>query len=219
MARGRWDQRFFESTRGRVVTLLRRRRHTVEELAAELDLTDNAIRSHLATLERDGIVRQQGVRRGGGKPAYDYELTTEAEQLFPKAYVPVLRALLGVLEQRLGSDGAEDLLRSVGQRLAADTAKPSGDLRARVDAAAGLLGELGGLAEVEQTSDGYLICGRSCPLTAVVPGHPKACLLAESLLTEYIGVPVYERCDRDERPRCEFQIFSPDDGDGVVASR
>ena len=103
MALKRWDQRFFESTRGRVVSHLRRRRHTVEELAQELELTDNAIRAHLATLERDGIVRQQGVRRGAGKPSYDYDLTPDAEALFPKAYEPVLRELIGAIEDRASS--------------------------------------------------------------------------------------------------------------------
>ncbi len=85
-----WDRRFFESTRGRLVTLLRRKGHTVGELAEEVGLTSNGVRAHLATLERDGLVRQDGsVRRGsgGGKPAYIYELTPEAEALFPKAYV------------------------------------------------------------------------------------------------------------------------------------
>ncbi|HYI16504.1 MAG TPA: ArsR family transcriptional regulator, partial [Thermomicrobiales bacterium] len=96
----RWDQRFFSSTRGRIVTFLRRSNRTVNELAEELDLTDNAVRAHLATLERDGIVRQQGVRREGGKPSYDYDLTPEAEALFPKAYEPVLRELIGAIEER-----------------------------------------------------------------------------------------------------------------------
>ena len=84
----RWDRKFFESTRGRLVTLLRRAGFTVDELARELGLTNNGVRAHLATLERDGIVRQSGVVRresGGGKPAYLYELTPEAEELFPKA--------------------------------------------------------------------------------------------------------------------------------------
>ncbi|MDQ4000884.1 MAG: winged helix-turn-helix domain-containing protein, partial [Actinomycetota bacterium] len=73
-----WDEKFFESTRGQVVALLRRSDRTVEELARALGLTDNGVRVHLAVLERDGIVRQRGsVRRssGGGKPAYVYELT------------------------------------------------------------------------------------------------------------------------------------------------
>src|ERR671928_1702040 len=83
MAGARWDKRFFASTRGRIVALLRRTARTVDELAAALDLTDNAVRAHLATLERDGLVEQQGVRRGAGKPAAAYALTLEAEHLFP----------------------------------------------------------------------------------------------------------------------------------------
>jgi predicted ArsR family transcriptional regulator len=118
-----WDRRFFESTRGRVVTLLRRAGFTVDELARELDLTDNGVRAHLAVLERDGIVRQRGsVRRssGGGKPAYVYELTQEGEDLFPKAYEPTLRRLLDVLGERLGPEESEALLRLVGRRLAGE---------------------------------------------------------------------------------------------------
>jgi predicted ArsR family transcriptional regulator len=55
--------RFLETTRGRVLAHLRRGPTTVEELAQALDLTDNAIRA-LTTLDRDGLVRQTGVRRG-----------------------------------------------------------------------------------------------------------------------------------------------------------
>ena len=77
-------QRFFASTRGQIITLLRRSSRTVDELAQALDLTDNAVRAHLATLERDGLVQQRGVRRGSGKPASVYDLTVEADQLFQK---------------------------------------------------------------------------------------------------------------------------------------
>jgi predicted ArsR family transcriptional regulator len=127
------NERFLESTRGQVVTLLRRSEHTVEELARALGLTDNGVRAHLAVLERDGIVRQRGsVRRssGGGKPAYVYELTQEAEDLFPKAYEPALRRLLDVLSERLGPEESEALLRSVGRRLAGEHSVRTNDARA-----------------------------------------------------------------------------------------
>src|SRR5215212_4771854 len=101
MAPTRWDERFLASTRGRVVALLRRGRRTVDELAGDLDLTDNAVRAHLAALERDGLIRQTGTRRSGGKPAYAYDLTPDAERLFPKAYGPILCGLLDVLVERL----------------------------------------------------------------------------------------------------------------------
>ena len=79
MPASQWETRFFASTRGQVITLLRHGERTVDDLALALELTDNAVRSHLTALERDGLVRQTGVRRGGGKPAYTYELTAAGE--------------------------------------------------------------------------------------------------------------------------------------------
>ncbi len=203
-----WDQKFFESTRGQIVVLLRRSSRTVEELAQALGLTDNGVRTHLATLERDGIVRQRGsVRRsGGGKPAYVYELTPEAEDLFPKAYEPVLRRLLDVLSERMGPEESEALLRAVGHRLAEAQTIPEDGVRARLEAAVAVLNELGGLAELEERDGTFVIRGYSCPLTAVVTGHPEVCRMGETLLTELAGVPIYEHCDRGERPRCCFEV-------------
>ncbi|MCA1666754.1 MAG: helix-turn-helix domain-containing protein, partial [Thermomicrobia bacterium] len=88
------NKRFWGSTRGRIITLLRRASRTVDELAQTLDLTDNAVRAQIATLKQDGLVEQRGVRRSTSKPAYAYDLTPEAEQLFPKAYAPALAQLL-----------------------------------------------------------------------------------------------------------------------------
>jgi predicted ArsR family transcriptional regulator len=210
----RWDQRFLQSKRGQIVALLRRSGRTVEELARALELTDNGIRAHLALLERDGIVRQRGsVRRvsGGGKPAYVYELTPEAEDLFPKGYEPVLRRLLDVLAERLGPEGSEAVLRSVGHRMAEGQATPSDGTRSRLEAAVEVLNELGGLAELEEHDGGLEIRGYSCPLAAVTPDYPEVCRMAETLLTELAGVPVHEHCERGERPRCRFEVAPPDD--------
>jgi predicted ArsR family transcriptional regulator len=209
-----WDERFFQSTRGQIVTLLRRSKSTVEDLARALDLTDNGVRAHLAVLERDGIVRQRGSlrrRSGGGKPAYVYELTQEGEELFPKAYAPTLGRLLDVLSERLGPEESEALLRSVGHRMVEGKTAPTDGARARLEAAAGVLNELGGLAELEEQDGTLVIRGYGCPLAAVTPDHPEVCRLAEALVAEVAGVPVHERCDRSERPRCRFEV-APADG-------
>ena len=203
------DQKFLESTRGRIVALLRRSGRTVEELARALGLTDNGVRAHLAILERDGIVRQRGsVRRssGGGKPAYIYELTEEAEDLFPKAYEPVLSRLLDVLSNRIGSEESEELLKSVGRRLAEEHSVGTNDAHARLESAVEIFNELGGLAEIEERDGTLVIRGYSCPLAGVTPDHPEVCRMAETLITELAGVPVYEHCDRGERPRCCFEV-------------
>jgi predicted ArsR family transcriptional regulator len=210
-----WDVRFFQSTRGRIVTLLRRSKSTVEDLARALDLTDNGVRAHLGVLERDGIVRQRGSlrrRSGGGKPAYVYELTSEGEELFPKAYEPTLGRLLDVLSERLGPEESEALLRSVGRRLAEEHYSTQADgALARLEKAVEVLNELGGLAELEERDGALVIRGYSCPLAGVTPEHPEVCRMAEALVAEVAGVPVQEHCDRGERPRCCFEVASAGD--------
>ena len=200
------NPRFFASTRGKMVTLLRRTSRTVEELAQALDLTDNAVRAQLATLERDGLVHQHGKRRSSSKPASVYDLTPAAEELFSKAYDPVLRQLLDELNERMTAEEVEALLRATGRRLVAQWPIPQGELHARLETAVSVLNALGGLAELEQQNGAYVIQGYSCPLAAVVPGHPEICRLAESLLTELVGVPVQEQCDRNEKVRCRFVV-------------
>ena len=211
-----WDERFFQSSRGRIVTLLRRSKSTVEDLARALDLTDNGVRAHLGVLERDGIVRQRGSLRrtssGGGKPAYLYELTQEGEDLFPKAYAPTLGRLLDVLCERLGLEESEALLRSVGRRLAEEHDSTRADgAHARLEAAVEVLNELGGLAKLEERDDALVIRGYSCPLAGVTPEHPEVCRMAEALVAEVAGVCVQEHCDRSERPRCCFEVAPADD--------
>ena len=201
-----WNRRFFVSTRGRIITLLRRASRTVDELANMLGLTDNAVRAHLATLERDGFVQQQGERRGSGKPAYVYSLSPEAEQLFPKAYGPVLHQLLDVLRQALTTEEVDALMRTTGRRIASQWNILPGPIEVRLQAAVEILNELGGLAELEERDGGYTIRGYSCPLAAAVPGHPEVCHLTETLLTELVGVPVQEHCDSCEQQRCRFVI-------------
>ena len=206
MGASRRDERFFASTRGQVVSLLRQGRHTVDELAGKLGLTDNAVRAHLAALERDGLVTQGELRRGSSKPAFTYELTAEAERLFPKAYGALLHELLGVLGERLPPEALEEALREVGRRLSSGYRTRDGDVRHRVDRAVTLLNNLGGLAEAEEAPHGFTISGCSCPLAAAVEGSPAACLLAEALLTEVIGAPVHQVCDQGPPPRCRFEV-------------
>jgi predicted ArsR family transcriptional regulator len=212
MASGGWEQRFLSTTRGQVVALLWRAPRTVDELAAALGVTDNAVRAHLSSLERDGLVRQSGARRSGGKPAYVYDVTPAAEQLFPKAYGKVLGHVLDVLGERMPADAVEALLREAGVRLAAESGATAPGQRAsadRVKRAAALLEDLGGLIDIEDDSahSGKVrLRGYSCPLASAAPAHPEVCRLIESLLAAVVGAPVKECCDRGGRPRCGFEI-------------
>ncbi len=209
----KWNKRFLVSTRGRIIGLLRSSERTVNELAEAVELTDNAVRSHLSTLERDGLVRQSGVRPGLRKPHALYGLTAEAEQLFPKAYAPLLNRVLEVLDENLPDETLETVLREVGRRMAAEYLPEAQDKdrAARVALVQKIFGELGGLAEIEQRGDELFLSGESCPLAAVTAAHPQACRLVETLVSEITGAPAQTCCQYDPAPQCCFRLIAAAD--------
>jgi predicted ArsR family transcriptional regulator len=202
-------QRFLDSTRGRIVALLRCNARTVEELAQAVGLTDNAVRAHLATLERDGLVRPSGVRRGegAGKPSTLYELPAGAEVVFSRAYPPVLTAVLDEIVDRLTAEQADALLIGVGRRLAGPLEPPAAASRDdRLRAAVEVLNALGGAATLTEQDGTSIIQGCGCPLAAAVARRPETCRAVESLMSQVIGLQVRHCCRQGERPSCCFEV-------------
>ncbi|HEX6576300.1 MAG TPA: helix-turn-helix domain-containing protein [Gemmatimonadaceae bacterium] len=200
------DPRFLATTRGQIVAELRREGRTVEELRKILGITDNAVRLHLSALEEDGIVHQVATRPSGRRPAIVYELTEAAERSFSQAYMPVLTRLVDSLSDRMSPPELQTLLRDVGERLAREQPAMSGSVRQRAEGAARVLTSLGGIAEVEENENGLAIRGYSCPLADAVRAHPATCHAALALVSELVGVPVVEACDKGSRPRCRFEL-------------
>ena len=202
-----WERQIGGPMRGRIIALLRRGASTVEELAAGLGVTDNAVRAHLQRLEREGIVAATGSRQGpgAGKPATTYQIALDAEASLSSAYAPVLAALLQTLAERTSPEELDALMRDVGRRLGPASPK-GGTLDSRVRAAATLLSSLGSELDVERTANGYLLRGFACPLAAAVRGEPSACHAVEELVGAVVGAPVRERCDRSAVARCRFEI-------------
>ena len=199
-----------QNTRNRLIALLRRSPQTVEELAAALGVTDNAVRAQLSSLERDGVVRQHGLRRGSGKPSFSYALRPDFEPTLSRAYIPMLARVLRGMRDQLSAGQIADLLNKVGQDWARELPRVSGDLDSKVAAASDLLNELGGVTDIEHTDGCLVIRGYSCPLALAVRENRGVCVAVQALLSEYIGENVLEHCDREgERVHCRFEVRSP----------
>ena len=203
-----WRERLFKSTRGKILDLLRARECTVNELADELHLTDNAVRAHLASLERDRLVAQSGFRPGIRKPHTTYALGPEAEQIFPKAYGRLVSLLMSIFSRQVKPRNLRAGMRVAGRKVAQEhLGGLQGKTRQqRIDAALGILRDLGGAASFREEDGKHFIYGNDCPIAAATANHPEACLLAESLLTKIIGSPVKEHCIRGAVPSCRFEI-------------
>lgn len=207
MATTKVDERFFESTRGRIVTLLRNSKRTVNDLSEELDLSDNAVRAHLSTLERDGIVMPGGTIKGFRKPHAVFQLTDEARHIFPKSYDSLFNRLLDVLKLRMPQASLSAIFHDVGAMVAGARPKfATTTIDARVDEALNALAGLGGAAIAVKENGHILIKSESCPFADAVTEHPEVCKIAESMIGEIVGKPVTETCDRTAAPKCRFEI-------------
>lgn len=204
----KFGQNFFESTRGQVLGLLRRGIGTVEELSTQLDLTDNAVRAHLTTLERDRLVERQGTQRGARKPHVNYVLTAEAEQLYPKAYSTLFDQLLTTLKRRYGADELQSILSEVAQSLAVgNTPVENETLESRAERAVVAFESMGGAPAIKNEDDKLMILSvTSCPFDTSVSKHPEVCRLAEAFLTEITGLKIKEHCQKGALPKCSFEI-------------
>ena len=203
-----WRERLFKSTRGRILDLLRTRDRTVNELAEELRLTDNAVRAHLASLERDRLVVHSGMKPGFRKPHTTYALGPEAEQLFPKAYGRLVSLLMSIFSRQVKPRNLRAGMRAAGQAWPANictTCVAKRDSKELMLHSA--FSKSWAARPAFKEEDGkHFIYGNGCPIAAATANHPEACLLAESLLTELIGSPVKEHCIRGPTPSCRFEV-------------
>jgi predicted ArsR family transcriptional regulator len=185
------ETRFFQSTRGKIVSALRRR-HTASavELAGEFGLTPNAVRQQLIGLERDGYVAERSVKRGPTKPTLEYSLTPSADALFPQRYDRMLGAVLREVKTSFGSDGLETVMKSLGRREAekyrAKLVAP--DAKGRAIELAALLRASGVEADVVETAGGVVeLREHNCPYASTVGEHPEVCSIIHTVLSETVS--------------------------------
>jgi predicted ArsR family transcriptional regulator len=202
--------RLFDSSRSRIVDMLRSGGMTVDDIAAQLGLSHNAVRVQLTSLERDGVVHHARTERRTTRPSYVFELTHEAQQLLSRAYVPFLAHLVGVIAQRQPPKVVASLMREAGKSLARTfraRAVQAGPLAARAAAASQILNEeLGAATRSEPINGHFVIRAHGCPLAALTNEHAAVCLALESFLAELTNSRIRQCCRLEPSPQCCFEI-------------
>jgi predicted ArsR family transcriptional regulator len=79
-------------------------------MARRLKLTPMAVRQHLYELQTEKMVIAEERKVPLGRPAKHWQLTREADRLFPDAYAELSVALIGAMQQTLGADGMQRVL-------------------------------------------------------------------------------------------------------------
>lgn len=170
---------------------------TARELAARFDLTPNAMRRHLETLEAAGIVRHTREVRGVGGPVHAFTLTDSGEALFPRQYAAVLLETLDSIAAEHGRAAVSDFFRRKWTSLAAEAAPALQQLplTERVQLLAELWTSLGYMAEADRddATGQPVLRKHNCAIRAVAESYPEICATEAAFIADVLGVPADRR--------------------------
>jgi len=181
--------RFFQTTRGKIVAELRERGTACAELAALFGLSPNAVRQQLVVLERDGLVEERAVRRGPTKPTLEFSLTPKADTLFPQQYDKMLAAVLREVKEQFGSPAVGQIFDRIA-RHSVERTKPkitATDPEGKVAQLTQVLRDRGVVAEYSLVDGGFLLQEHTCPYSGVVKDHPEVCSVIHHVIDETLG--------------------------------
>lgn len=183
--------RLLGGSRARIVGFLRDRdQATVADLAEYLGVSEVATRRHLAVLEDEGFVASRTVRHEGrGRPAAHYELTPDAQALFPHRYDRLASEVLDFLSEEHGRAGLRAFLRWRLDRETADLAEAvtAEDLHERLRQLADALSDAGFAATVEPDDDGFRLVQNHCTIADVAKEHPEVCAYEAAAFSQVLG--------------------------------
>jgi len=200
------------STKDKILTLLKKEAQlTVNELASLLGITEMAVRKHLNTIERDGLLRISEVRQPMGRPLQVYSLSSKAQEAFPNNYETLTVEFLHDLKELHGEDIIDYLLEKRSERLKNSylPTMANKEPQQKIEALRDIQDEKGYMAEFTKIDDNtYEIIEYNCPISAVANSFKQACACETELFKEVLGTDDVKRitCKADNDHHCRFLI-------------
>ncbi|MBI4673011.1 MAG: transcriptional regulator [Chloroflexi bacterium] len=188
------------STRRQILQLLRMHgAQTAQQLADAVQITAMGVRRHLATLERDGLIRVHAQRQPTGRPTYLYGLTDAGRETFPKSYDLLATQLLDVVRstqgdtqvQKIFAGRMDELYKQYAPRMSKK------NLAERVQELAKIQAEAGYMARWEKVPGGYLLKEQNCAIYRVACRFQDACRFE---------IELFRRLLNAELQRVEHQV-------------
>lgn len=186
---------------------------TINELAAQLGMTREAVRQQLMQLEGDGWVEKHTKRdanNGGGRPSMHYSITSKGEYLFPKNYDYLAIELLDTVVKQLGMDALKQILAAMTEaRVREWEPRLHGlNLEQRIEALKEIYLSEDTYMDVEKANGYICLVERNCPFYHVAKERPVICSVTISVLTRLLGFRVErEKKIQNGDGRCAFRVL------------
>ena len=185
-----------------------------DAIAAALGASRSGVAQQLRALDTAGLVTRTAVRHGVGRPRHLYDVTPDAQELFPSNYDGLATGLLAAILEVGGDSLVEEVFaarrRQAEARLRTEmeAALPAdAPLEDRVRELARLQDELGYLAEARVDGASLTLVEHNCAVLDVAQASPVACQAELELFERVLGTEVRrERHIASGDRCCEYRV-------------
>ncbi len=169
-----------------------------DQLATRLGASRTGVLQQLRALEDANLVSRQTVRHGVGRPRHLYDVTPDAQDLFPSNYDALASGLLSAIVAVGGDELIEEVFAARRQQLSdrvrdqlAERVSPDASIEARVAGLAEIQAAQGYLADSLVQADGTIqLREHNCAIYHVAKGTPSACQAELDLFRDVLGAEV-----------------------------
>lgn len=191
-----------------------------DEIAGALDASRTGVLQQLRALEQAHLVEHRTVRHGVGRPRHVYDITPDAQELFPANYDGLAAGLIEAMLAVGGDDLIEQVFaarrRQIGDRIRQridDRLAPDATLDDRVRELSVVQDELGYLTSTSVGEDGSLrLSEHNCAIFQVARGEPSACEAELELFRDVLGADVERESHIVAGDRCCTYRIGPAQG-------
>ena len=184
---------------------------TIDELSKQLEITRNAVRQHLASLENDGLVTQGATRPSGGRPEQIYLLTDAGKEVFPRQYSWFALLVVESLKEESGSEALGKRLGTMGEKIAQQLRAQNPGLKTseqKVERLSAIMEQLG-YDSVIADPGGLAIEAVNCVFHNLAVKNPEICQFDLALMSAFSDSTVeHETCMAEGGNVCRFK-FQP----------
>ena len=206
-------QRTLNSTPERMLVFLKMRGpQAASVLSKAFEITNEGARLHLKKLMDDGLVEDEKVSKGVGRPTVLYRLSAKGYERFPNTHSELTVQLLSSMKLLLGQEALDLLIAAREQATTAryeEALKDAVTVEDKLDRLVAIRSEEGYMAEWEKDGEAYLLVENHCPICAAATECQGFCRAELNTFRLAFGEDVaVERTGhivKGER-RCSYQV-------------
>ncbi|MBP1904434.1 putative ArsR family transcriptional regulator [Paenibacillus turicensis] len=183
---------------------------STKEITDELGITEMAVRRHLGTMERDGLIESKLVRPTMGRPTAVYGLTEQGDNLFPKKYHTLTLDLLDVLAEETDYKLVDRLFDRRKEKLEQQykSSMVGKSFEDKVKTLAKIQNDNGYMTKLEQQDENeYILIEHNCPISQIANQYQHACECELKLFESLLDANVERsECLAQEGNCCRYTI-------------